>query len=79
MEVLRSSPGIIRIVAFGGRPHPLPDKEIEALDQIVRGKREYSVFRNLSAGKKFRSFVAPLQASLESLPSSKNATGWLFR
>lgn len=60
MEVIRGSPGIIRIVAFGGRPHPVPDKEIEALQQIVRGKREYSAFPYLSVGQKVQVISGPL-------------------
>lgn len=60
MEIIRGSPGIIRIVAFGGRPHPVPDKEIEALQQIVRGKREYSAFPYLNVGQKVQVISGPL-------------------
>jgi transcription antitermination factor NusG len=60
MEVIRGCPGIIRIVAFGGRPHPVPDKEIEALQQIVRGKREYSAFPYLNRGQKVQVISGPL-------------------
>jgi transcription antitermination factor NusG len=60
MEIIRGSPGIIRIVAFGGRPHPVPDQEIEALQQIVRGKREYSASSYLSVGQKVQVISGPL-------------------
>ena len=60
MEIIRSSPGIIRIVAFGGRPHPVPDREIEALQQIVRGKREYSAVPYFRAGQKVQVISGPL-------------------
>ena len=60
MEVVRSSPGIIRIVAFGGKPLPVPDKEIEALQQIVCGKREYSAFPYLNVGQKVQVISGPL-------------------
>jgi transcription antitermination factor NusG len=60
MEIVRGSPGIIRIVSFGGRPHPVPDKEIEALQQIVRGGREYSAFPYFSAGQRVQVISGPL-------------------
>src|ERR1041385_1037560 len=59
MEIIRGSPGIIRIVAFGGKPHAVPDKEIEALQHIVRGKREYSAFPYLNVGQKVRVISGP--------------------
>lgn len=60
MEVIRGSPGIIRIVAFGGRPHPVPDKEIEALQHIVQGKREYSAVPYWNVGQKVQVVSGPL-------------------
>ena len=72
MEIIRSSPGIIRIVAFGGRPHPVPDKEIEALQQIVRGKREYSAFPYLNVGQKVRVISGPLTGISGTIRQFKN-------
>ncbi len=72
MEVIRGSPGIIRIVAFGGRPHPVPDKEIEALQQIVRGKREYSAFPYLNVGQKVRVISGPLTGISGTIRRFKN-------
>ena len=72
MEIIRSSPGIIRIVAFGGRPHPVPDKEIEALQQIVRGKREYSAFPYLSMGQKVQVISGPLTGIIGIIAEFKN-------
>jgi transcription antitermination factor NusG len=60
MEIVRGSFGIIRIVAFGGRPHPVPDKEIEALLRIVHGQREYSSCSYLSVGQKVQVISGPL-------------------
>ena len=60
MEVIRGYFGIIGLVAFGGRPHPIPDKEIEALQQIVQGKREYRAFPYLSVGQKVQVISGPL-------------------
>jgi transcription antitermination factor NusG len=60
MEIIRNSPGVIRIVAFGGKPHPVPDKEIEALQQIIQGKREYSASSYLNVGQKVQVISGPL-------------------
>ena len=72
MEVIRDSPGIIRIVAFGTKPHPVPDKEIEALQQIVQGKREYSVFPYLNVGQKVRVISGPLTGISGTIMKFKN-------
>lgn len=72
MEVIRSSPGIIRIVAFGGKPLPVPDKEIEALQQIVCGKREYSAFPYLSVGQKVQVISGPLTGISGTITQFKN-------
>ncbi len=72
MEIIRGSFGIIRIVAFGGRPHPVPDKEIEALQQIVRGKREYSAFPYLNVGQKVRVISGPLTGVSGTIMQFKN-------
>lgn len=60
MEIIRGSPGIIRMVTFGGRPQPVPDREIEALQQIVRGQREYSAVSYFTMGQKVRVISGPL-------------------
>lgn len=60
MEIIRGSPGIIRMVTFGGRPQPVPDREIEALQQIVRGKREYSAVPYFGVGQRIQVISGPL-------------------
>jgi transcription antitermination factor NusG len=60
MAIIRGVPGMIRIVAFGGIPHPIPDREIEALQQIVGGNREYSAVSYLSVGQKVQVISGPL-------------------
>ena len=72
VETVRGFPGMIRIVAFGGRPHPIPDKEIEALQQIVRGEREYSAGPYLSAGEKVRVVSGPLTGTIGIITQFKN-------
>jgi transcription antitermination factor NusG len=72
MEVIRGCAGIIRIVAFGGRPVPVPDEEIDALQQIVRGKREYSAFPYLSVGQKVQVISGPLTGISGAIMQFKN-------
>jgi transcription antitermination factor NusG len=48
------------MVTFGGRPQPVPDREIEALQQIVSGKREYSAVPYFSVGQKVQAISGPL-------------------
>lgn len=72
MEVIRSSPGIIRIVAFGGKPLQVPDKEIEALQQIVCGKREYRAFPYLNVGQKVQVISGPLTGISGTIMQFKN-------
>lgn len=72
MEVIRSSPGIIRIVSFSGKPLPVPDKEIEALQQIIRGKRDYGAIAYLSVGQKVQVVSGPLTGISGSIVQFKN-------
>jgi len=72
MEVIRSAPGIICIVAFGGRPHPVPDKEIEALQKIVRGEREYCASPYLNMGRKVQVISGPLTGVSGTIMQFKN-------
>ena len=72
MEIVRGSPGIVRIVTFGGRPHPIPDEEIEALQQIVRGNREYSAYPYLNVGQKVQVISGPLTGVSGTITQFKN-------
>jgi transcription antitermination factor NusG len=73
MEVIRGSPGIIRVVAFGRKPHPVPDKEIEALQHIVRGKREYSAFPYLNMGLRVQVISGPFTGISGIITQFKNS------
>jgi transcription antitermination factor NusG len=70
--LIRGFPGIICIVAFGGIPHPIPDKEIEALQQIVRGKQKYGVVPYLSRGQKVQVISGPLAGIFGIITQFKN-------
>jgi transcription antitermination factor NusG len=59
-------------VAFGGIPHPIPDKEIEALQQIVRGKQKYGVVPYLSMEQKVQVISGPLAGIVGIITQFKN-------
>jgi transcription antitermination factor NusG len=61
MEIMRSIPGIIRIVSFGGRPGPVPEEDIEALKRLARTDRDVRPFSYLNVGQKVQVVAGPLQ------------------
>lgn len=60
MEAVRSTPGIIRIVCFGGKPHPVPDEDIEALRCVTGLAREIDPHPYLNAGQKVQVVSGPM-------------------
>jgi transcription antitermination factor NusG len=60
MDVARSTPGVIRVVSFGGKPHPVPSEEIDALRRVVQAQRDVCSVRYLNAGRKVRVIAGPL-------------------
>lgn len=60
MEVVRNTPGIIRIVGCGGKPHPVPDHEIDALQRVAQLEREVDVFPYLNVGEQAKVIAGPL-------------------
>jgi transcription antitermination factor NusG len=53
-------PGVIRIVNVGGKPCPVPEEEIEALQLVCRAKRNVCAFSHLNTGQKVRVTAGPL-------------------
>jgi transcription antitermination factor NusG len=72
IEVVRSTPGIIRIVCFGGKPHPMPDQEIEALQRLDRLERDVASFPYLRAGQKVQVISGPLAGIVGMIVQFKN-------
>ena len=60
IEMARSVPGIIRIVSFGGKPHPVPDEEIDALKRIGCVENDVRPFPYLNVGQKVQVITGPL-------------------
>lgn len=58
-EVL-AIPGVIRIVNFGGKPCPVPEEEIVALQLVCRSNRDMCAFPYLNAGQKVQVVAGPL-------------------
>lgn len=58
-SVLRT-PGVRRIVCFGGHPHPVPDGEIEAIRQVAQCGRELTPAPYVAVGQKVEIVSGPL-------------------
>jgi len=61
MEIVRSVPGVIRIVSFGGKPEPVPGEDIEALKRLASTDRDVRPFSYLNVGQKVQVIAGPLQ------------------
>jgi len=57
---VRGTPGIIRIVSFGGKPCPVPDAQIRALQRVIDSNRGLTSFPYLAAGQKVQIVAGPL-------------------
>jgi len=57
---LRRTPGIIRIISFGGKPCPIDDGEIEALQRVVESRRDICSFPYFTAGQRVQVVTGPL-------------------
>lgn len=55
-----NTPGVYRLVCFGGRPYPIPDFEIDALRQLAASGRDISDVSYLSIGQKVQVSAGPL-------------------
>lgn len=60
MDVVRSTAGIIRIVNFGGKPHPVASDEMEALQRVVQSTRDICALPYVRAGEKVEVIAGPL-------------------
>ena len=58
---IRSTPGIVRIVGFGGKPCAIPESEIEIIQQVIRSGVEASPYVPfLKVGQKVQVKDGPL-------------------
>lgn len=60
MEVVRNTPGIIRIVNCGGKPQAVPDEDVDALRRVVNSKRDICALPYFHAGQKVEVITGPL-------------------
>jgi len=66
------TPGIIRIVSFGGRPCSVPDIQIEALQRIIDSKRDISSIPYLAVGQKVQIVTGPLSGLIGIISHYRN-------
>lgn len=66
------TPGIIRILSFGGRPCPVPDTQIEALRRIIDSKCDICPIPYLAIGQKVQIITGPLSGLTGIISHFKN-------
>jgi transcription antitermination factor NusG len=54
------TPSIYRVVSFGGRPYPVPEEEITALQQVVHSQRDVCSVPYLAVGRRVEVKTGPL-------------------
>jgi transcription antitermination factor NusG len=70
-SILRT-PGVIRIISFGGQPYPVPDDEIGDLQQAVQcGRKKYCV-PYLAIGQRVEIKAGPLTGIVGIITKFKN-------
>jgi transcription antitermination factor NusG len=64
-----TTPGVIRVVEFGGKPAPIDPEEIRSIQLIVNSGVPISVWKGLNVGDKIRIEEGPLQGAVGVLAS----------
>lgn len=54
------TPSIYRVVSFGGKPYPVPEEEITALQCVVSSKRDICSYPYLTVGRRVQVKTGPL-------------------
>ena len=72
MEVVHRTPGIIRLVSFGGKPGVVAEEEISALKRIIDSDRDVCSFPFLSTGQKVEVIAGPLMGVSGIITQFKN-------
>jgi transcription antitermination factor NusG len=69
--ILRT-PGVIRIISFGGKPCPVPDYEIKQLQQAVHCRRNKCCVPFLAVGQQVEIKTGPLTGIVGLITKLKN-------
>ena len=72
MGLIRSTPGIIRVVSFGGKPHPVSEEEIYAMQRLVQADREVYSFPYPASGQKVKIIAGPLAGTAGIITKFRN-------
>jgi transcription antitermination factor NusG len=65
-------PGVVRLVSFNGHPAPLPDKEIQAIQNCLDSGHQIEPYPYLEAGRRIRVKNGPLQGLEGTILRRKN-------
>jgi transcription antitermination factor NusG len=69
---VRGTPGMIRVVSFGGKPYPITDDEIDALRTVVDTGRNIYSMAYFAAGQKVQVKSGPLAGIKGIITRTKN-------
>ncbi len=67
-----TTPGVVRIVSFGGKPAWVTDEEIRAIQQVLASGNDYQPSTYLRVGREVRIVDGPLQGLTGFLKQIKN-------
>jgi transcriptional antiterminator RfaH len=70
--LILTTPGVMRIVGFGGQPFPIPESEIAALRQVIQSGLESHPFPFLALGQRVTVAAGPLSGITGILVQRKN-------
>jgi transcription antitermination factor NusG len=73
--LVRTIPGVVRIIGFNGKPSPVPDAEIGALQKVVEsGVTAYPFALHLKVGQRVEVSTGPLAGITGTLVQIRNRT-----
>ena|SRR5579863_8617375 len=72
LGTILNTPGILRIISFGGRPYAVPDREIEDLQRAIQSGRHVCSVPYLTRGQKVKITAGPLAGIVGIITRVKN-------
>ena len=71
-------PGVVQLVSFNGHPAPLPDEDIQAIQNCLGGGHRVEPHPYLQAGRRARVMNGPLQGLEGTILRRKNKTRFVL-
>ena len=71
-------PGVVQLVSFNGRPAPLPDEDIQTIQNCLGSGHQIEPYPYLEAGRRIRVKNGPLQGLEGTILRRKNKTRFVL-